>query len=124
MRSSRVVLTRLVLLCFLFVFISDALAKRPVRDTGGDNGCLSNKELTNLARQALPELQAIDATVALKDVKAVTKTVGDCATTAAVSLVLEAYALELTTVSQPTNSPPSINGSPATTVMEGSAYKL
>jgi hypothetical protein len=120
MRNARVFLARFVLLCFLVVPVTDVLAKRPAYDSGGGDSCLSNKELNALAKQVLPELQSIDPSVTLSDVKSVINSVGDCATTNAVSIALEAYADELRTGSDTgetvDHTPIAVSDSVTTTV--------
>jgi hypothetical protein len=79
----------------------------------------------DLAKQSLPELQALDPNVILNDVKNTIYSVGSCVTLALANEALDEYAASLSSNDPtPTNNPPEITGSPATTGAEGVFYSF
>lgn len=112
----------LLLFVLLCILTTNAMAKRP--SSVSTDSCLSNKELTILAKQALPELQAIDPSVTLTDVKNVIKSAGDCASLDEINAALAQYSDELSanTGSITTNTAPTISGTPDNSVTEEVFY--
>jgi hypothetical protein len=108
-----------VLLCML---TTNAMAKPP--SSSLTSSCLSNKELNMIAKQALPELQAIDPSVTLTDVKNVIKSTGDCASLDEINAALAQYSDELSasTGSVTSNTAPTISGTPDISVTEEIFY--
>ncbi|MEN8177859.1 MAG: putative Ig domain-containing protein [Pseudomonadota bacterium] len=100
------------------VSVNHANAALPVSD------CLSNNQITKLAKLVLPEILAIDNTVTLNDVKIVIKSVGECVTAAEADISLDEYAATLSTDSPPSNSLPEISGTPITYGAEGALYNF
>ena len=87
-----------------------------------NNECLTNVELVELAKEWLPKLQAIDASVSLGDVKDVIKGVGDCITTESATTALVLYSENLS--APVANSIPVISGIPDTLIYEGGSYSF
>jgi hypothetical protein len=104
----------------------DALAKRP--SYSNTDQCLSKRTLYRLAKNSLQELQAIDSSVTLTDVKNILRTTGDCVTIEEVNTVLEQYNNELLAASKDNinivNTTPTINGVPETAISEGAFYNF
>jgi hypothetical protein len=115
------VIPHLFLIVLLCITATDSLAKRP--SSSFSDGCMSNKQLTIMAKQVLPELQSIDPTVTLTDVKTVIKSAGRCASIEEINAALAAYSSSLS-ASTTTNSAPTISGTPGSSVTEGSFYSF
>ena len=109
---------------FLFALLSvvatDTLAKRSSWSSS-DSSCLSRKEITIIAKQALPELQSLDPTITLTDVKMVIRSAGDCASIEEINTVLADYSSSLSAGTS-VNTAPTISGTPGTSVTEGTFY--
>lgn len=97
-------------------------AKRPVKNpdnTTTDSQCLSGKEFNWLAKAYLTELQQLDSSLALSDVKLVLKSAGDCASPDEYTSVIQQYSDSLT---EAANESPLINGSAPTSIIAGDFY--
>ena len=100
---------------------TNALAKKPVRTTSAD--CISNKELNVFTKSALLEIQLIDSSVMLTDVKTVLKSAGECATIEELNFVVDQYSLELTAiVLAEANISPVLSGVANNSIVEGDFY--
>ena len=117
----RTILSSLFLSIFFSVMSSNALAKRPISNSNGD--CISNKELNILAKTALIEIQLIDSSVTLTDVKTVLKAAGECAIIEELNSVLDQYTIDLTASAlADANTPPVISGIANSSITEGGFY--
>ena len=86
-----------------------------------DSSCMSNPEINAFTKDALAELQVIDSSVALTDVRNLILSLGDCITLDAANQVVDEFAASL----QPTpNTAPTITGTPAASVAEGGNYSF
>ena len=112
----------LVVVGALLVSTHAAYADRYTR--AYDTDCLSWYAIYKLAKQSLPELQALDTSVRLWNVYSVIRSSGRCVTTVAANEALEEYAKSLTEDSQPSNNPPEIAGIPNAYGTEGALYSF
>ena len=88
-------------------FSLNAQAKRPVKNsdsTTTDSQCLSGKEFNWLAKAYLVDLQQLDSSLTLTDVKSVLNSTGSCATLDEYTLAIQEYSDALTT-NEPVVSP-------------------
>jgi len=107
----------LLLVCTLS---TNALAKR---NTASDsNNCLSKKQFNQVAKSSLIELQSIDSSLTLTDVKLVMRSAGDCASIDDLNAAIFQYSLELTATMEPVNTPPAISGTANSSIAEGAFY--
>lgn len=89
-----------------------------------DTDCMSWNTIYKLAKQSLPDLQALDATVTLRDVIKVIRSSGVCVTTEMAHEALEEYTESLNKDSQLINNPPEITGTPNSYGTEGKLYSF
>lgn len=117
-------LTIHLILC-ISVFFSvhvNALAK-----SGNNNNsqtCLKQNTIIQLAKSALQDLQAIDPSITLNDVKAVIASAGDCASLEEINAALDQYREQLIASTGTTNTAPSISGVPDSYVTVGSMFSF
>lgn len=122
----------ILLLTFFSGVNADAMAKPG--STGSSETCLKNNTLLQLAKSALPDLQAIDPSITLTDVRTVIAAAGVCASLEEINAALDQYRVQLietnstvsTSSSDPavTNTAPSISGVPDGSVTAGNLYSF
>ena len=118
----------LFIVSILASYSSHSFAKRPHAGSSSTS-CLSGKAFNSLAKNYLLELQQVDPSVTLSDVKTVLKTIGYCGTTDQYDAVIAQYSAELnqqsitdTTVTEPGNTVPVISGTPQASLSKGEFY--
>jgi len=89
----------------------------------GDD-CLSWYGIYRLTRQALPELQALDPSVTLREVIITVKSSGICVTSEQAQAIIADYADQLAASAEPVNTPPLISGIASGYGAEGSTYSF
>ena len=111
---------------FLILLISalstNALAKRNTTNTKPSTDCLSKKQLNQIAKSSLVELQNIDSSLTLTNIKLVMKLAGDCTSMDELNAVILQYSLELMAATEPANTPPVISGTANSSIAEGAFY--
>ena len=86
--------------------------------------CLSWYEIYKVTRQALPEIQAVDPDISMRDLFISIVSSARCVTTETASEVIAGYTEKLEEDVQAINNPPQISGTPIITGTEGTLYSF
>ena len=108
------------LVLLISVLSTNAMAKRNTTSTSTD--CFSKKQLNQIAKSSLVELQSIDSSLTLTDVKLVIKSAGDCSSMDEITATILQYSLELMATNESANTPPVISGTANSSIVEGAFY--
>ena len=108
------------LLLLVGVLSTNAQAKRNNASTGSN--CLNKKQLNQIAKTSLIELQSLDSSLTLTDVKLAMKSAGSCASMDDINATIHQYSLDLIAATEPANSPPVISGTASNSIEEGVFY--
>jgi hypothetical protein len=89
-----------------------------------DDDCLSWYGIYKLSRDALPDLQALDSSVSLRDVFYTIASSGRCVTEEQAKMIIADYSEQLKEDGQSINNPPQISGVPDSYGAEGNLYSF